>query len=625
MIFFLKGTISLSPKGDGFVKLESGNETFVFSEHTNGSIQADEVLVIPKALGRKNKLESKVIKVIKRSRKYFRFLIDEVFPSRYATGFLLDLDGVKIEGFLDLKKIQKGIKINPQDVIVVKLDKLLGDGLYQVIFDCFENTYVNDIDLFRISIKYNYELNYPEVELPYSNIVSKKTVKDWDTRKDLRELYTITIDGDDSKDFDDAISFSNDTIYVHIADVSYYVEKDSTLDKEAYLRSNSSYLGANVIPMLPKLLSENLCSLVSEKNRLAFTVEMKLDRYGNFYESNFYKSIIKVNKRYTYNNAEKEIQKRSNPFLNDLIEIAYRLRNKRIENGKLDLNLTEKSFLYDELYDIKSILHKNILQSNILIEEFMLSANTQVAEFVSKKEFSFLYRIHEKMDEGKLELLNEFLKVNGLKTLNEVNSSEIIQRLKQVSKTNLESIFNILLLRSFMQAAYSNKSIGHWGLGFKYYCHFTSPIRRYADLVCHRILDNLLKNEHNLYSDNELAKIGIHTSQMERKAVSAERDYSKIKVCKFLKNSQETDFTSIITGFKGKYIYVEIEKFLVEGVLKASEFSYELEVSTQSSFKFFSKKFSRYFVIGDKIETSLDRVDLEDMKVYLSLKNFKVE
>ena len=618
--FILKGIIIFNSKGDGFVKLNSGNESFIFTEDTKGSFEGDEVAIIPQAVGRKNKLESKVVEIVKRNRLYFRFLVEEVAEFRYATGCFLDINS-KIEGFLDFKKLPKKIKIQTQDILIIQIDKLLSPAFYEVFFTNFEKQLKHkDTDLFRVSIKYNYNLKYPDYNLKYKNQINKKIVEDWEQRKNLRDLYTVTIDGEDSKDFDDAISFENDTIYVHIADVSYYVKKDSPLDKEAYKRSTSCYLGSNVLPMLPKILSENLCSLIHGKNRLSFTVEIKIDQDGNIYQGNFYKSIIKVDKRYTYKKAEEHIKNGKNKVLSELMNIGHLLKERRIKQGKIDLNLPEKSIAYDSSLNVISVAMTERLQSHILIEELMLSANTQVAQFIQQNKYPFLYRIHEKMNEQKLEILNEFLESNGFKEMKTLDSIEIQKVLNRVFQTKIESVFNILLLRSFSQACYSNQSIEHWGLGFKHYCHFTSPIRRYPDLVCHRILEQLLKKEKNPYSKQELQELGIYTSQQERKAVSAERDYSKIKLCKYLQKSQEINFIGTISGFTSRFVYVDIDIFFVEGILSAGEFSFNNDIFVKSDFKFYSKKFSRYFAIGDRLEVSLDRIDLESIKIYLKLK-----
>ncbi|HNI90833.1 MAG TPA: RNB domain-containing ribonuclease, partial [Leptospiraceae bacterium] len=312
--FSLSGIISISRRGDGFLKLPSGNELFIPSNFLDSSMSGDTVEVTPLGIGKKERLEAEVIRILKRGRTLYRMRVTET-EGGYIHGKLLDMVGDDKEGLLSKKAlladIAKSIQIN--DILIVKLkEHAFQDGnTLEVTFIKLESGDKEDIDFNRILMKYNYNQMYPDsIPLEFPEEVNEKTVIDWNSRVDLRDLYTITIDGETAKDFDDAISFIEEEkrirFYVHIADVSYYVKPGSSLDEEAYSRSTSVYLANKVVPMLPPELSENLCSLVANQNRLAFTVEMEGDYSGKIYSAKFYKSIIKVNERYTYERAEKE-------------------------------------------------------------------------------------------------------------------------------------------------------------------------------------------------------------------------------------------------------------------------------------------------------------------------------
>ncbi|WP_078129051.1 ribonuclease R family protein [Leptospira alexanderi] len=629
----LLGTISTSKKGDGFVKLPSGMEIFVPGQYVQSAIQGDLVEVQPNGIGKKGRLEGEVTKILRRGRDLYRMIVTEKDP-KFIFGKLLDIDGEEKEGYLLRKTILMDLQDEIQlgDVLIVKLKEETEHerNLYEVQFLRFESDTKEDLDLMRMLMKYNYSILYPEnliLDLPEE--VDESTVDDWGSRVDLRNLKCITIDGEYSKDFDDAISFVEEKnrirFYVHIADVSYYVRLGTDLDEEAYNRATSVYLGSRVVPMLPPDLSENLCSLLAGKNRLAFTVEMEADWKGKITHAKYYKSIINVAERYTYNRAESEILS-GDPknWIFRMNEFAKTLRARRIEDGRVDLNLKENKVVTDSEHNVVEISVQDRLQAHILIEEFMLSANIKVAEFIRKKKHPTLYRIHEPMNEEKLESLNAFLQLNGIKILLKDSSYEAIRAvLKELEGKPAERLFNMFLLRTFMQAYYSGEHLGHWGLGFEDYCHFTSPIRRYPDLVCHRVLQQILLGKKPLYGPEEMVTLGLHCSHQERKASDAERDYYKLKACRYLEKTGIKEFSATITGCKPYLIFVDLENPSVDACLISSEFTDEGEIRLETDFSFYSKKYSKIYTLGDKIEVELDRVDYEEIKIFVKMKKFQ--
>ncbi|MCB1177965.1 MAG: VacB/RNase II family 3'-5' exoribonuclease [Leptospiraceae bacterium] len=626
--FRLTGTISISRRGDGFVKLSSGNEVFVPAELTEGSITGDTVELLPIGKGKKERLEGEVKSILKRGRVFYRMKITET-DGNYFYGKLLDMTGEYKEGVLRKKTLLQDIinSLKVDDVIIVKLkdDSFYDNNIYEVGFIKYESGSTRDKDLNRILMKYNYNQQYPDhSSLDFEEEINENTIPDWGSRVDLRDSWCVTIDGANSKDFDDAIGLEEEPngvvkFYVHIADVSHYVKQGSPMDDEAYERATSVYLVDSVVPMLPPILSENLCSLVAGKNRLAFTVEMAGDYNGKIFSAKFYKSIIKVSGRMTYDSAQEEINANDqNNKIVKLMNLARGLKNARINSGRVDLNLKEVYIKTEEDGTVTEIKNRERLESHILIEELMLSANTKVAEFIRKKKAPNLYRIHEAMDEEKLETLNVFLQLYGINhTIHSTDYNELKLALGKMEGHESQRVFNYFLLRSFMQAYYGGETLGHWGLGFKDYCHFTSPIRRYPDLVVHRVLESIINSEtFPPYNGDTINKMGIQTSEKERKAADAERDIQKLKACRYLESSGEKKFKGVITGVKPIMVFVELEGFNVEAVIEANHFTNDFELNIPNEFSFISKKNSKTYYLGQVLNLELDRIDFEEIRIF---------
>ena len=655
--FYILGKVSLNPRGMAFVSIlgfhKRTREIFIAPSEVNGALTGDTVLI--RLLDRYNRRwEGRIVDIEKRSRHLFRLSLLDISTDKknIAFGKLLDLNPNGLEACLSLRQLSNKDyqELKKGDVCIVNLEDqkayYRGQYVYKAKFLSLEKAKLKsniDPDLERIAMKYNLHLSYPKVPSQDLEIKTKMLKK----RKDLRKLYTITIDGEFSKDFDDAISFlevsrkKQGTLYVHIADVAYYVGKDSPLDQEARKRGNSYYLANHVLPMLPPQLSENLCSLVAKQDRLCLTVEMQINlETFKIEKTQCYRSVICVNRRFTYQEAEEKIKKNfsrkdledmniedpyfEDVFLQSLYSMAKAQKKLRLAQGRIDLDFIEASVKYNSSSQIQNITHKKRLSSSILIEECMLSANISVAQFLEKKNIKLLHRNHESMDASKLEEVNAFFVANNISyQLKDTSHSSLNQALKAVANhpraKDLKHIFQIILLRTFSQANYSPTKLGHWGLGFSEYCHFTSPIRRYPDLVVQRALIQYLEKSKKTYSLDELTSIGIEASETERKAIEAERDIHKLKVIHYLINKEIKYASAFINNIRPERIYLELVDFPIEVIVEAKHLSQQdyLEIKT-TPYKVFAPKIGHFIYVGEKWELKIEEIDQEQMKILAS-------
>lgn len=635
--FLMEARASLNPTGLVFAvprlpfkQKDRVRDIFIPPAKSAGAMTNDLVLV--RLVDRKrDRFEGEVMSVLQRSRRFYRFRVLSVPAGGHVPGQLLDMPG-RFSSLIDVRGMSADTRsrIETDSILIVEMTgksiRHQNAYFHEAHFVRFEDETEFDLDFDRILIKYDLNPVYPALPFRSTDPDDEASVSDWKKRKDLRRLYTITIDGADSKDFDDALSLEilsrhKWKLYVHIADVSYYVEKGSPLDHEALARSTSYYLANRVVPMLPPELSENLCSLVAGKNRLAFTAEMEVDpATGRIRSATFYRSIIRVDRRYTYDIAETCLDsKERDPILFDLWKLAQAQKASRMREGRIDLEIAEPKFKFGAKDTVEAIESRARLRSSMLIEECMLSANTAVAAFLKKKKAATLYRIHSSMDETKLETLNAFFEIYKVRfELRDADPASLQKALDCVrEKGELESrIFNMLLLRSFMQAQYSPEPIGHWGLGFEDYCHFTSPIRRYPDLVVHRSLLSCIEKKKPAYLDSEMDDLALQTSEKERHAMEAERDMWKLKLIRFIEQSGRTEFHGFLTGFRSDLVYLEIEECPVEGIVAATHLTSDGELVLPDPFSVYVKRLSRPAFLGERWKLELDRIDSEALRLY---------
>ncbi len=623
--FTAEAIIFINSRGSGIVKWEDELDVHVSRDDTGQAHNKDlvEVEIIDFKRGY---LCGRVNRIIRKQREFFLgrvnrasgelvffTLLDTPAQSMMCAELTSDeVSGIaeKPESTLYLLQGTKGKVLNTQKCRILKS------------FDRKDD----EADFQRVVVKNNLpgpHPGYTELE----GLDSAIPAGDISRRKDYRGLLTITIDGEDAKDFDDAISLSregeNSRLFVHIADVSHYVSRETPLDKEAKKRGTSFYIGNRVIPMLPELLSNDLYSLVEGKERLTLSVEMLYDRNGRILAAEFHRGIIKSNRRLTYKIAEEMLNEGPEGEIHDLLRDMHRLaailKERRLRSGRIDLNLKEVKLLYDN-GRFRELTFTERLRSHIIIEEFMLSANVAVAMRIKEDGRPTLHRNHEKISSENMAALTEFLKLHGLFLNRSGNLGIEIQKiLEKVRGEFNEQVINLVVLKSMMQASYSGVPLGHFGLGFRDYTHFTSPIRRYPDLVVHRCLTSIIDRGEAPYTFEEIMVTGEKNSEMERVAQDAERDMIKLKSCRFMEKHMGETFSGVISGVVKFGLFVSLELYPVEGLIPLRTLTDDFYLLEEDKFRIVSKRYSKRFTLGDRIEVKLAGVDTDRLRIDFDL------
>ncbi len=599
--FLFKGKFVLIKGGGGFFIPEENEikDIFIKKENTLNAIDGDTVL----CRINKEKNSAKVLFIVKRSKKNVVGMISK--------GYFLPFEGG--EPLAVLSKVDKniGIATFDEDGRLKKDIKILGEP-----YD--PGTCIKAVEL-KYNLSKGFQQEVEEEALKYGKIFKNEWLEG---RKDLRALPTITIDPIDAKDFDDAISIEklkngNYKIFVHIADVSFFVKENTKLDEEAKERGNSVYLPQRVYPMLPENLSNNLCSLNEGEDKPGFTVEIEVTPDGDVKKFSFYASVIRSIKRLTYEEAEGILD--NNPKFGTEIEriaktsyeVALVLNARRRERGALDFDLPEPRLNLGSSTIVESVFKEVRLKSHRLIEEFMLLANQVVAEFLFRKKIPFLYRIHEEPDEKKIEELSPLLSIFGdnfLRKTRKPTSKDIQRILERAKGKPYERVINKKVLRAMMKAKYSFKPYSHYGLALERYCHFTSPIRRYPDLVVHRILKKTLFGF--AIDARNLEKLATHLSEREQNGDEAEREAINWLILIYLSDKLGNYFDALITGFTKFGVKIELLSELIEGICPFSFIDYDHFLLDRSGFLVKGKYTSRIFKVGQIVKVQLVKTDL---------------
>jgi ribonuclease R len=493
----------------------------------------------------------------------------------------------------------------------------------------------NNTEMNAILAEYGFPLQFPEeVEKEANEISDVISAEEIKKRRDFRNILTFTIDPFDAKDFDDAISFQrlengNVEVGVHIADVSHYIIPDSALDKEAFNRATSVYLVDRVIPMLPEKLSNGLCSLRPKEDKLCSAAVFELDANANVINQWFGKTIIHSDRRFAYEEAQEIIEGNSKELYEEmktLNELAYKLRERKFKEGAISFESTEVKFKLDEAGKPTGVYVKERKDAHKLIEDYMLLANRKVAEFIAKKgkgkqKYTFVYRAHDSPKEEALLNFANFAIRFGYK-INTKNDKEIARSLnhlmEDVEGKKEQNVLTQLAIRSMAKAIYTTKKSSHYGLAFDYYTHFTSPIRRYPDVMVHRLLEHYLSGGKSV-GEEEYEKKSLHSSQMEKKAADAERASIKYKQAEYLENNIGKEYTGLISGVTEWGMYVEIIENKCEGMIRLRDITDDFYVWDEKNYCIIGQRKKKKYQLGDEVKISVKKVDLAKRQIDFTL------
>lgn len=616
------GIFEAKEKGYGFVKIET-EEVYVPIENRNGAWDGDTVqieIVTPKIDG--FKAEGKITKVIKRSKN----TLVGIFKNSRNFGFVIP-DDKKWGTDIYISKKNFG-KARNDHKVVVEITKYpeKGKKAEGKIIEVIGNVNAAGVDMMSLIKEYHLPYVFPEQVAEQAKQANRKIdKKDIPNRKDFRDKAIYTIDGEDAKDLDDAISIEKTEqgtylLGVHIADVSYYVKENSFLDKEAFLRGTSVYMMSRVIPMLPRELSNGICSLNAGEDRYTMSVVMEINQQGKVISSDITKGIIQVKERMNYSDVTKLLEKADDklqekyqqdmPCFELMKELALILKKKRDRQGSLDLDIPESKVILDQNGVAVNIQKYELTIANEIIEQFMVIANETVAEKFYWLEAPFIYRVHEVPEKEKIEELNKVLyhfgyRIKGNK--DNIYPMAFAEILKQVKGKPEEKIISNLILRTLKVARYENENKGHFGLASKYYCHFTSPIRRYPDLFIHRIISYYLEKGYKVKEEyistyTQLAiKSAQQASEREKIAQKVEREAIDMKKAEYMQGKIGTEYSGIISNITSFGIFVELEN-TVEGFISFENLGEEYFIYDEQQKSLLGEHSKTIYKIGDRID-----------------------
>lgn len=620
------GRLIVNKKGYGFVDIEGKDDVYISQANMNGAINSD-IVVVEITSKKGMELEGRILKTIKRE---LEKVVGTIIKENNKLKLKIDDEKINIDIILkdeDLKKVVEGNKV------VVKLLNRINNKSFNGEIEKILG-HINDpgMDILSIAARHDIYFDFSEEALNQTEKIPTEVLKEeYIGRKDLTGDMIFTIDGDDTKDIDDAISIKkldngNYVLGVHIADVSHYIKEDSPLDKDASDRGTSSYLADTVIPMLPHKLSNGICSLNPNVDRLAITCEMEIDATGEVKNYDIYESVIKSNIQMTYKNVNKILEENIIPTgyekyvdsLNMMKELADILRANKVRKGYIDFELDESKIIVDENGKAIDVVLRNRGVGEKLIEDFMIAANETVARHIYYMDLPFIYRVHGEPNEEKITKFLHYVSLLGYTVDGKIRkiTPKAMQKLLDELKDAKEfSMLSSQLLRSMQKAVYDTKNIGHFGLASKCYTHFTSPIRRYPDTTVHRLLheyifDNNLTKETIDHFAHKLPFIAEQSSLKERNSIECEREVDDMKKAEYMEDHIGERFKGVISSVMSFGMFVELPN-LIEGLIRVEDLKGDYYTYDETVFALVGRKNKRGYRIGDDIKVKVKAASKE--------------
>ncbi len=620
----LIGVIDIARSGDGFVMIDGKpKDYYVHRKNINHAFDGDTVKV--KRLHKPNtsRTECIVTDIVKRKRTHFIGVVERVNETCFVVP---DNAGIKSDFYIPEPRSQKA---KHKDKVVVEFVEWRDKDKNPIghITEILGNAGSNNIEMKSILIENGFFTSFPKQVLDeVDNLNLEISDEEKKGRRDFSKIPTFTIDPTDAKDFDDAISFREieDGLYeigVHIADVSHYVAEHSALEKEAFKRATSVYLVDRVAPMFPERLSNIICSLRPNEDKCCYAAVFKMDANAKVKDTWFGRTIIHSQKRFTYDEAQEIIEGQDGVFKNELLQLnglAQILRTQRFKEGAIGFEAPETKFKLDDNGKPIGVYVKERKEAHLLIEDFMLLANKSVAAFIAKEKnkngkVPFVYRVHDLPNEEKLIDFQLFAQKFGYKIQfdNPIQiARELNKLMKDIDGKPEQAVLQQLAIRCMAKAVYTTNNIGHYGLGFEHYTHFTSPIRRYPDVMVHRLLHKIM-NDKKLPTQDELEYQCKHSSERERAAADAERSSVKYKMAEFLLDRIGEHFVGVISGVKNWGIYVELPAYNCEGMVRTESLRDDVYVYDERKMRMIGRRTDKVYQLGDKVEVKLTAVDIE--------------
>lgn len=631
------GKLDLSGKGTGYIISDDFNEdVFIASNNINRALHGDEVEFYVYKRRKQGRMEGEITKVLKREKSEYVGVIQ--LHSNYAF-VIADSNKMYKDIFIP---INKTFKAEDGDKVLVQLEDWPenADSPYGKVIKVLGKPGNHNTEIHSILAEYGLPYDFPQEVEDFANALDTSiTSEEIGKRRDMRQDLTFTIDPKDAKDFDDALSFKilENGLYeigIHIADVSHYVQEGTVLDDEAYERGTSVYLVDRVVPMLPEILSNNACSLRPHEEKLTFSAVFHMNDKTEIKNEWFGRTVTYSDARFSYEEAQAIIESKSNIIPKDVSltgneysttqdlaeailkmnELAKKMRTKRMANGAISFDKVEVKFNLDEEANPIGVFFKTSKDANKLIEEFMLLANRKVSEFVGKQSVkkTFVYRVHDEPDESKLANLQSIVSKFGYK-LNfkdkKSTTSSLNYLLQDVVGKKEQNLVDTLTIRSMSKAEYTTKNIGHYGLAFDYYSHFTSPIRRYPDVMAHRLLQHYLDGGKSV-SEAVYEEKCQHSSNMENLATKAERDSIKYMQIKFMQDHKDENFVGVISGVTDWGIYVEIISNKCEGMVSVRDMKDDQYAFDQQQYAMIGRHTKIMYQLGDEVIVKVKNTDL---------------